>query len=294
MHQKGQVILILVLIMTVALAIGISVVQRSLSDVSTATKIEQSSRAFSAAEAGIEKALKGDTSAVNFAIDNNSTATISTNNVVPAVPTGFGRQDPIECPPGDSRLSKEDMAQIWLANPQSSSNPPEEYYKGNELDVYWGESGSSDKAALALTVIYYQGGAYKTNKFYFDQEQSPARSPANYGFELVNCPGNIEPPHSSGTKVGKYQCKKTIKPLKPGRLILLRARLLYNTNTSQPFAVQAVGTCGKDCSIPPQAKIIESTGVSGDVARTVQFCQTEKVVPAYFDYAIFSMGEINK
>ena len=57
-NERGQIILVLVLVITVALAIGISVVQRSLSDISTSTKVEESSRAFSAAEAGIERALK--------------------------------------------------------------------------------------------------------------------------------------------------------------------------------------------------------------------------------------------
>ena len=56
-EQKGQVILILILVMTVGLAIGLSIVQKSLVDISTASKIEQSSRAYSAAEAGVERAF---------------------------------------------------------------------------------------------------------------------------------------------------------------------------------------------------------------------------------------------
>src|SRR3989339_1641784 len=75
-RQAGQVILILILVMAVALAIGISVIQRSLSDISTSSKVEQSSRAFSAAEAGIEKALRGDATAVSFP-ENNSSATVT-------------------------------------------------------------------------------------------------------------------------------------------------------------------------------------------------------------------------
>ena len=79
----------------------------------------------------------------------------------------------------------------------------------------------------------------------------------------------------------------------PSDLMLIRARLLYNT-TSQPFAVQAVGTCGQACSIPPQAKIITSTGVTGETQRRVRVFQIQKVVPPYFDYAIFSAGDISK
>ena len=57
MNKKGQILLALILVMTVALAIGLSVIQKSLVDVSTSTKVEQSSMAFSAAEAGIERSL---------------------------------------------------------------------------------------------------------------------------------------------------------------------------------------------------------------------------------------------
>lgn len=288
----------LVLIMTVALTIGISVVQRSLSDVSTSTKIEQSSRAFSAAEAGIERALKDDYRAVNFP-ENNSSATVSTNSLIPAIPSGFNRQDPFECPPGESKLAKEDMAQIWLADPNSSSSPPAEYYKppSHRLDVYWGDhdlSQKGDKAALELSLIYYAGG-YKVQKWYLDQE---VRTPDN-GFEYptkagstVICSGNNEMIYADGSKSGIYQCKKTLESLPPG-LMLIRARLVYN-NADQPFAVQAAGTCGRDCSIPPQAKVLVSTGLSGQAERKIQLCQTQKVVPSYLDYAIFASGEINK
>lgn len=282
-RQAGQVVLILILVMTVALAIGLSVIQRSLFDVSTSTKVEESSRAFSAAEAGIEKVLSGGSPVINFS-DNSSSAVVTTNNLIPAIPSGFNRQEPLECPPGDSRLAKEDVAQVWLADPQSPGNPPAEYYKppSGELDVYWGSTSATDKAALELTVIYYDG-QYKPRKWYLDND-SAGRTPTN-NFEPVTCTGNYSP-------LTGYQCMKTITSLPTG-LMLLRARLLYNT-TSQPFAVQAVGTCGKDCSIPPQAKVLVSKGTSGQIQRTVQVCQLQKVVPSYFDYAIFSESDINK
>ena len=76
--------------------------------------------------------------------------------------------------------------------------------------------------------------------------------------------------------------------------MLIRARLLYNYKSSQPFALQAVGICGKDCSIPPQVKKIVSIGVSGETQRKVKVFQVPKVVPPIFDYAIFSTGDIKK
>ncbi len=284
--QKGQIILALILIMTVALAIGLSIVQKSLTDVSTATKVEQSSRAFSAAEGGVEKYLSANanctpqTCNVQFS-DTASSATVQGGNLIPVVPASGTRQDPLEYPP----LAKEEVAQIWLADFNSSSNPPSSFYAQNSLDIYWGNS-STDKAALELTLVYYDGNQYKARKWYLDQT---LRNPANNFQQVAACGGLIN----------NYQCKFTVGAsgdsggALPQNPILARARLLYNT-TSQPLAVQAVGTCGQNCSLPPQAKIITSTGITGETQRKVRVFQIQKVVPPYFDYAIFSAGDIRK
>lgn len=287
-QQAGQIILTLILVMSVALAIGLSIVQKSLVDISTSTKVEQSSRAFSAAEAGIEKALGGDTSGVNFSDIGSRTTAVSDTGLIPCIPgttecsPAGSRQAPLEYPP----LAKEDVVQVWLADYQSGTNPPRIGYSQPTLDVYWGNS-ATDKAALELTLVYYNGTQYVSRKWYLDHDAEATRRTAN-GFESVTCAG------STGEMLvtSQYQCKKTIDSL-PSGLMLLRARLLYNT-ISQPLAVQAVGTCGQDCSIPPQARDITSTGAAGDTQRKVQLFQVNKVVPPYFDYAIFSAGEISK
>lgn len=289
MNQKGQVVLILILVMTVALGIGVSIVQKSLVDISTASKVEQSSRAFSAAEAGVEKALSNDTALKDFSDTASRITEIDDRGQRPAVAVSSNRQEPIEYPP----LAKEDIVQVWLADPRAALptctppgdvcyNPPD-----HKLDVYWGDKDASfeNRAALELTLVYFEAGSYKSRKWYLDQR---VRDPDN-NFERVDlCPGNFPP--SGGRTV--FQCKKTLENL-PAGLMLLRARLLYNT-TSQPLAVAASGTCGAACSLPAQSREITSTGVSGETQRKVRLFQINKVVPPFFDYAIFSAGEINK
>lgn len=294
MKESGQVILILILVMTVALAIGLSIVQRSLVDVSTASKVEQSSRAFSAAEAGIEKALNvnpsenascADANCPNFADNSSSVKMIEDSSLKPTTPSS-GRQAALEFP----SLAKEDVAQVWLANFSSSTNPPPEFYNpqppDRSLDVYWGNplTSSTDQAALELTLVYYDGNKYASKKWYLDQKIR------DNNFEVIGCSGNNIPDGGGAT----YQCKKTLVslPPSPNILMLARARLLYNT-TSQPLAVQAVGTCAT-CYLPPQARSITSTGVAGETQRKVTVFQLNKVVPPYFDYAIFSAGDILK
>lgn len=276
-NDKGQVVLTLILVMTVALAIGLSVVQRSLSDISTASKVEQSSRAFSAAEAGIEKKLISGSNDVSF--DNGASASIlSGGDRIPVV-AGSRQQDPLEYPP----LSKEEVAQVWLADYTSTANPPPAAYKRNTLDVYWGSS-DTDKAALELTLVYYDGSQYQSKKYFYDQISR------NNNFTYVSC-GSL-PRLPSGVT---YQCKQTITFPQSTGLMLLRARLLYN-NTSQPIAFQppSTATCGSECSLPPQAVSVVSQGAAGMTRRTVQLFQEYNTVPFFFDYGLFSAGDINK
>lgn len=297
LKQKGQVVLILILIMTVALSIGLSIVQKSLVDVSTASKVEQSSRAFSAAEAGIEKVLQpGGTcfgNCINFT-ENSSKASVSGVSLIPYIQPPSIIQDALELPP----LAKEDVAQVWLADYNSVSNPPTAGYAQNTLDIYWGNS-STDKAAIEVTLVYYNGATYQSAKWFIDNESaSSSRNPAN-GFDTVNCPGTYTFPKNT------YQCKKTldfnsIKTAKPAAVwMLIRVRLLYNSS-SQPIAVQSSVICpagAASCtaySLPPQARSITSTGVSGETQRKVTLFQLNKVVSPLFDYAIFSAGKINK
>lgn len=282
-NQRGQIILVLILVMTVTLAIGLSIVQKSLTDVSTASKVEQSSRAFSAAEAGVEQTL---TRGVNctgsgcrsFAENNSSIKEIVDSGLIPNTPSVGTRQVALEFPP----LAKEDIVQVWLADLNSPSNPPADFYKQTTLDIYWGNS-ATDRAAIEVTLVSFENGSYKSTKWYLDQIQR------NNGFtQVTSCGG-----YSVGNNT--YQCRETLTGLPTSGAMLLRARLLYNT-TSQPFAVwvPAASTCGSPCSLPPQARSITSTGIAGETQRSVNVFQLDKVVPSYFDYAIFSAGEISK
>src|ERR1035437_2551321 len=160
LNKRGQAIVMLILIMTVALAIGLSVVQKSLVDVSTSSKVEQSSRAFSAAEAGVDKALQENAGNNNYPLGNNSFSN-SKRALLPAIPP-FGKQDALEL----SGLSKQDIGQVWLADFTSNANPPTAQYNSTNLsqglDLYWGDAnaklntdGTKDYAALDLTLVYW-------------------------------------------------------------------------------------------------------------------------------------------
>ncbi len=146
-------------------------------------------------------------------------------------------------------------------------------------------------------MVYYAPDAtstytYQSYKSYIDNPSAERGSSGN-GFDTsrATCTGFT-------LRNATYQCitrldMSFIPQDGISRSILIRARMLYNAS-SQPFAVQAIGTCGQDCSLPPQSRSITSTGVSGEAARKVQVIQTYKVVPPYFDYAAFAAGTISK
>lgn len=311
--QQGQVILLLLLVMVVALAIGLSLVQRSLTDVSTASKNEQSTRAFSAAEAGIEKALNAGSSIGSVDLGNSAAISRVTRDSLPAA------HQALEYPP----LAREDIAHIWLADPNSNDPTdaqPAKVYDRGTLEIYWGKlSGTSPSTllpAIEISVVAFapptgpvtacslRGYCY-WGKFFIDSDGS--RALLNNHFQDANntTDSNISssgcrtsgytPPVTSGVTT-TYYCKLTLRNL-PGstgaadasRVILLRARYLYITE-NQPFAVNPTGSG----SLPPQAQRYISTGTSGDIQRKIQLFQVHKVVPFYFDYAIFSEGAISK
>ncbi|OGE41954.1 hypothetical protein A3B45_01900 [Candidatus Daviesbacteria bacterium RIFCSPLOWO2_01_FULL_39_12] len=293
--QSGQIVLILLLVITIGLGIGLSVIQRSITNVSTSTKVEESSRAFSAAEAGIEQALvqisQGSSpTGVDFTTQNQSKAVIETSGLVPALNQTF------ETPP----ISKEEMAQVWLATPSSAPNPASLFYDQSSLDIYWGNSNVSQDPAVETSLIYIQNGEIKRKSFYFDPDSSRASgngfSPP--GGSFAGCPD-----YTISTSFGanrSFACKATLSnlgttDLGAGRILLLtRARIFY-TNSTNPVAFAPTGGgCGQSCSFPPQATIIVSTGTSGATQRRVQLFKQPTVLPWFFDFAIFSLAAINK
>lgn len=314
--QKGQVILILLLVMTVALAIGLSIVQRSISDVSTSNRVEQSSRAFSAAEAGIERALQQDNLSATqpqFTLENGAVTKIVDSGLLP------NPKQAIEYP----AISKEEVIHMWLADPDANFETESgQYYAQPNLDIYWGSSDIAkpeDYPALELTVVSLINSAgrrtYVNKKIYLDPDSSNRRGNGFHkpGYTGPNisafaCSPSLDAISTIFSETNnpapdrRFFCHATVTDLQP-YLILLRARILYS-NSSHPIAIKPVvpelpdTSCESPdyipCSFPRQVKIIQSYGSFGDTQRAIQLFKIDKVVPFYFDYAIFSAGDIEK
>ncbi len=278
MIEKGQVIIILLLSMLVALTIGLSIIENSISDISTATKVEQSSRAFSAAEAGLERALLT-ASSTSFNLDNESKADVS----VSQLPVGMNA---LEYPP----ITRADFAHFWLANPDTLGAE----YEQSSFKLYIGncDEGScpeSIKPAVEVIVVAAQGNNYSSERYYFD---SDATRVSSNNFTLISGGSNLCSNQSDLSPMGstsKYYCRVTINYSPSLTPILARVRILYST-TAQRVALEPLN----NDPLPAQARIYTSIGTSGQTQRKLTIFREREVVLPFFDFAIYSEGDIIK
>lgn len=295
-NQKGQAVIILLLIMTVSLAIGLSVVGRSINEISTSTKTEDSARAFSAAEAGIEKAISSGLavgtisptpgySSINM-VDNQTSAQFSWTPQLPKTNTA------LEYP----SFGRESFAQFWLADPVNSTGGfPNFYYAGNDFDIYFGKADEDyitdpeNMPAVEVTIVYRDGSEYKGLKKFYDS--NPTRRAENTFDPCSLLPPPISTNNSSSASRNFY-CMVNVAwgSFSVNKYpIMARVKLLYSRLT-HPVAIKPVS----NLSLPPQAVIYESTGTSGDVSRTIRLFKEKSVIPSLFDYALFSADQLQK
>ena len=305
--QSGQIVIILLLIIIVSLSIGISIAGRTLTEVSNSTKIESSSRAFFAAEAGLEKALNQNIEAgatvplTVDTLDNQSKAVVQ----ISSIPSG---SNGLEYPP----ISKKDFAQFWFIDPKSNLTSPVYTYDQNSFLLYFGncEAGaipcaaSTDKPAIEVRVILQQAdGTFSaiTPSLYYDSDGSRSGTGSGKnGFTplgisgLSKCSDSGIDVTTNANQTSKFYCQVTVdlssyKTNSSIHLVLARLRMLHS-NGAQKVAIAPIS--GK--SLPSQAKVFTSVGTSGAAQRALRVFKEDQVAPQFLDYAIFSAGDISK
>ncbi|MFH1561691.1 MAG: hypothetical protein ABID04_03920 [Patescibacteria group bacterium] len=158
-NNSGQTALIVLAVMAIAMTLGLSVSQRVTEDVKTSHEQSQSDVAFSAAEAGIEEALrvikqggdKPDIDPSDFGV-NQLLVNIQTQ----------GDEATFTYP---NSLQSGQSAVIWLCNHTVDGVFTETgCYSENSIDIHWQNQS-------AIEVVYYYnagGGNYKIRRFAFD------------------------------------------------------------------------------------------------------------------------------
>ncbi|MDD2823302.1 MAG: pilus assembly PilX N-terminal domain-containing protein [Candidatus Daviesbacteria bacterium] len=306
-NSSGQVVILLLLIMVVALAIGLSTIGRSILEVSTSRKSEDSSRAFSAAEAAIERAMKANENNIGgtylpvtgFSSSNNQAAGAVTGMSIPAA-SNYALA-------WDEPLTKRNFAQFWLADP---NNITVQKYTGNSFDLYFGDPNANyrpsppgnldNQPAIEITVIYWDNtaGQYKSSRKYYDSfldRDGFVPTPLRAGSGFSGCDHTNTTTYINDGTSKDYYCKATFTlPFINSDTVfpvVVRVRILYS-ELDHDVALKPETTA--EASFPKQATVYSSDGTSGEVKRTLKVTSYKNVMPFFFDYVLFSANNLTK
>lgn len=289
--QSGQALVLVLLSLAVVLTLVLYILSRSITDVAISSREEEAVRAFSAAEAGVERALVigvgsgtiqlGDAS---FSSNVTSFAEASRSFVYP------------------SSLASGDSITTWFSlrdnSGPTSCDISHPCFSGNKMKVCWGRAGtgssSSTTPAVEVSFVYLvTPGNFATARI------ARATFDPNAGRRASNF---FSAPDAGGCTINgesfAFQKDITFADLgitsagTDGGLQFARIRMFYNTDQNHDVGVD-VNFSGND-TLPSQGLLIDSTGSAGESNRKVEVFQAWPEAPEIFDFSVFSSGGVNK
>ncbi len=276
----GQALLLVVLVIGILMVVSLSIVARSVTDVSLTTKEEESLRAFSAAEAGVEEAL------ITGLMGGSITSDVGTGGAEYAASVaGFPTSTnsfvyPIELTGGE-------IATLWLMNHDAAGALVAPGYTADRVTICWGKGGTLGDAsapAVEVSILYEESGLWEIVREAYDPN-SDRRSINNF-----SAPDGGECAIEGTTLAFRKEINFETLGLPwsvNGGLKLIRLRFIYN-DAPQIWGAIAVA------SLPPQGVKVDSSGTLGDITRRVEANALYSDVLPPFDAAIYSNGGIVK
>lgn len=258
MKSSGQAVLLILLVVVVALGLGLSIISQSTTDIRISQQEQESARAFNAAEAGIEDALKQITT---VALDAPQTLNVGN---IPVEYTVTGR-DFLE-----AQFKENESAQLildgnvntltieWVDEASGEENP-------NNCTGVSAASGQT-AASLLISVVdnNYQVRRYGLNACSLS---------ASNGLTNVSLAGN-----------NQYLRRYNLATSANDRLV--RVRPLYNTTSLRVTASN---------SLPVQAYVIDAEAQTPTLeSKAIEVTRLEPGTPSIFDYVLFSGGGLVK
>ena len=263
--QRGQVLLIVVLVMVVALTVGLSLASRSITNLRTASDQVNADRAFSAAEAGIQRALKSGIALSDEQLDTQTSVKQVT------IDNSYGRAAFLIN--DGNPLPQDDGADIWLSNYPDYSGTrygdPAAYPSGAKIQIYWGTNAACSEAALEIIVIK----GTKANP-----------SMDRYAVDPCNTRGNN---FNAATSITQTLLGKTFKyatAISVTNGLIMRIIPLY---AGTPIGVFGTDNNGVAQLLPTQGKLITSVGVSGTSQRKISYFAGYDELPSELFYSLF-------
>lgn len=271
-RQSGQVLLISLLVLSIATTIALSLIARSTTDVAISNQITESSRAFSAAEAGIEEALK---SGVGTSGAQVLTAGISYSVSKADIGGAVGAYVfPKKISPGTTET-------LWLVGHNPDGTLAESpTYTSSGIDVCW----SAETTTPAMSVaIYYKtaGGLYRLARRSYDPDSTRALT--------NNFSGVTASSGGCGAGTGTtYKQTITFSTFTPEINPAIDAILMISMTPVYADTAVAVNATS---ALPIQGNKLESTGTTATgIARKIVVYQQYRSPPSVFDSIIYSQG----
>ena len=263
-HQEGQVLLISLLVLSIATTVALSLISRSTTDVTISNQISESSRAFSAAEAGIEEALKLGVGTSGAQVLNAGISYTVSKADIGGAPGAYVFP---------KKISTGTTETLWFVNHNADGTLIETpTYTATAIDVCWSQEATIP--AMIVSVLYKTaGGLYQVARGAYDPDSGRA---ITNNFSGVTS-------SSGGCGDGSTTYKQTITfTAEMDTLLMLRMQPLY---ADANIAVSASGV------LPIQGSKLESTGTSeSGLARKIVVYQQYRSPPSVFDSVIYSQG----
>lgn len=274
-NENGQIALIALLVLTLATTVGLSLIGRSTTDVSVTRTIEESTRAFSAAEAGIEATLKSGVASsgtIDPALGLSYNVTVASVNATAGSPYMFAQKTP-----------QENTETVWLVDHGSDGSITEAVtYSAPSIDVCWSQESPVQSAVIA-TILYKESsdGSYRTAKAAYDSDAS--RALANNFASPVASSGGCGAATNS-TYMATIRFADFVPAIDPSADILIALRIRPVYAGAQLVVVPAQ-------TLPYQANRIESVGTTqSGINRKIVVYQQYRSAGTLFDHAVYSEG----
>lgn len=254
--RSGQILILVLLVVVVALAVGLSVASRNITNLRTSTQTEQSQRAFSAAEGGVEDVLSR-LSSISVPVGGQTTVPVDVGGIVAnVVVLGSNIYQ--------ATIAEGIVGQVDLAG--SSGSVTIEWAKNSETQE------STEPASLEITQVYGTSPNYLQKRYAYSAGAFPGRD--EQGFSSASCSGS-----------GEFKCRVSITL--EANPVLLRIR---------PFWVATTVRVQGSSDLPLQTYDVTSTATTDlGITRRVQVQRTAlPQLPASFDYVLYSDQSISK
>jgi len=298
--KSGQILILVLLIVVVSLAVGLSVASRNLTNLRISTQTQESQRAFSAAEGGVEDTLSR-LSAIKTDITTGAPAGAQSGCNISGMEANCNNRAVGDMHADinvkarntyETTVPLGEVAQITLINP----GPPESYYPGT-LSVEWLKTGE-EEAAIELTLVC-DTSLNAANCFSTSADQKSINYSQNRFAFMSNTISGMTgfrdcvtaspaPPCSIATTTG-YQYKISLDLSDPNN----KARILRIKPFYKPVSILISGS---GTPLPTQIYEINSVAKTDlGITRRVQVTRTAlPALPAVFDYVLYSEGDIVK